>query len=75
MTNHQNIRRHSMRDAIRTSVFATLILAACDTNVTNPGPVNDEFHSCALKNPISTGKILDHACKARRISEPLALTP
>ena len=43
MTNHQNIRRHSMRDAIRTSVFATLILAACDTNVTNPGPVNDEF--------------------------------
>ena len=43
MTNHQNIRRHSMRDAIRPSVFATLILAACDTNVTNPGPVNDEF--------------------------------
>src|SRR5881398_3602615 len=46
MTNHQNIRRHSMRDAIRTSVFAMLILAAsCDTSVTNPGPVKDEFLS------------------------------
>ena len=46
MTNHQNNRRHSMRDDIRTSVFALLILAAsCDTTVTNPGPVNDEFLS------------------------------
>src|SRR6266545_1029241 len=44
MTNHQNNRRHSMRDDIRTSVFALLILAAsCDTTVTNPGPVKDEF--------------------------------
>ena len=46
MTNHQNIRRHSMRDAIRTSVIALLILSAsCDTTVTNPGPVKDEFIS------------------------------
>ena len=33
-----------MRDAIRTSVVAMLMLAAsCDTTVTNPGPVNDKF--------------------------------
>jgi len=46
MTNHQNNRRHSMRDGIRASVFTFLILAAsCDTTVTNPGPVKDEFLS------------------------------
>src|SRR5438105_13982796 len=46
MTNHQNLRRHSMRDVTRTSVLAMLILAAsCDTHVTNPGPVKDEFLS------------------------------
>jgi starch-binding outer membrane protein, SusD/RagB family len=48
MATYQTTRRSdSMRDGIRTWIGRSLLLiataAACDTNVSNPGPVQDEF--------------------------------
>jgi starch-binding outer membrane protein, SusD/RagB family len=47
MVTHQTTTRSdSMRDGIRTACCAVLAFAAaaaCDTNVSNPGPVRDEF--------------------------------
>jgi hypothetical protein len=45
MTIHQNTRRASMTKIVRASAFALLLTAtaSCDTDVVNPGPVEDEF--------------------------------
>src|ERR1051326_478253 len=45
MTNHQSSERSIMR-RLQTYSLALVLLAApvaCDTNVSNPGPVQDEF--------------------------------
>src|SRR5687767_2604395 len=45
MTIHQNTRRPSMNRIVRASSLALLLAASssCDTDVVNPGPVEDQF--------------------------------